>query len=237
MSEKKTLEIIDDTLRSVSENFQKFIEVLETAKNELIVLEKDKGELSQEKKLLEGEKNQLEEATKMLEGDKKQLELEKTNLESEKNKLEEATKQLEKEKQERDQKIGSLSEEQKRLLKEYASLKVELKKFAKIAEESQDAEFDFGRIKALLSITMLLIEEIWSGQPHYRILLTLHGDKEKMSREQIKNTTGIAGAMVLRAVHELAKIGVLEYDEDTATVTLKKRLFSKKSLDKKKPGN
>jgi len=237
MSEKKTLEIIDDTLRSVSQNFQKFIEVLETAKNELIILEKDKEELSQEKELLEGEKDQLEEATKILEGDKKQLELEKTNLENEKKKLEEATKQLEKEKQERDQKIGSLSEEQKRLLKEYASLKVELKKFAKIAEESQDAEFDFGRIKALLSITMLLIEEIWSGQPHYRILLTLHGDKEKMSREQIKNTTGIAGAMVLRAVHELAKIGVLEYDEDTAMVTLKKRLFSKKSLEEKKSEN
>ena len=233
MSEKKTLEIIDDTLRSVSENFQNFIDVLETAKNELIILEKDKEELSQEKELLEGEKDQLEEATKMLEGDKKQLELEKTNLESEKIKLEEATKLLEKEKQERDQKIGSLSEEQKRLLKEYASLKVELKKFAKIAEESHDAEFDFGRIKALLSITMLLIEEIWSGQPHYRILLTLHGDKEKMSREQIKNTTGIAGAMVLRAVHELAKIGVLEYDEDTAMVTLKKRIFAKKSLKEK----
>jgi DNA-binding IclR family transcriptional regulator len=58
-----------------------------------------------------------------------------------------------------------------------------------------------------------------------------------MSREQIKNTTGIAGAMVLRAVHELAKIGVLEYDEDTAMVTLKKRLFAKKSLEEKKSEN
>ncbi len=63
--------------------------------------------------------------------------------------------------------------------------------------------------------------------------MTLHGDKEKKSREQIKNTTGIAGAMVLRAVHELAKIGVLEYDEDTAMVTLKKRIFAKKSLKEK----
>jgi len=79
MPEKKTLEIIDGTLRSVSENFQNFINVLETAKNELIVLEKDKKELSQEKELLEGEKDQLEEATKILEGDKKQLEIEKTN--------------------------------------------------------------------------------------------------------------------------------------------------------------
>jgi DNA repair exonuclease SbcCD ATPase subunit len=238
MSEKKSaIEIIENSLKSVEDNFKQFIEVLETAKTELLVLEKDKEQLNKTKELLEGEKLQLEQATKTLEADKSQLELEKANLESEKKKLEEETQKLEQEKQDRDQKIGSLTEEQERLLKEYASLKVELKKFAKIAEESQDTEFDFGRIKALLSITMLLIEEIWSGQPHYRILLTLHGDKEKMSREQIKNTTGIAGAMVLRAVHELAKIGVLEYDEDTAMVTLKKRLFSKKSLEEKKPGN
>ena len=85
----------------------------------------------------------------------------------------------------------------------------------------------------MLSITQLLISEIWQGQPHYRILLSLHGEKEKMSREEIKNTTGIAGAMVLRAVHELAKIDVLEYDEDTSMVTLKKRLFSKKTLAEK----
>ena len=234
MSEKKNAtEIIEKSLRSVEDNFKQFIEVLETAKTELFVLEKDKEQLSRDKKLLEGEKLQLEQATKMLEADKAQLELEKTNLESEKKKLEEETQKLEKEKQERDQKIGSLTEEQKRLLKEYASLKVELKKLAKVAEESHDSEFDFERIKALLSITMLLIDEIWQGQPHYRILLSLHGEKEKMSREEIKNTTGIAGAMVLRAVHELAKIDVLEYDEDTSMVTLKKRLFSKKTLSEK----
>jgi len=233
MPEKKTLEIIDGTLRSVSENFQNFISVLETAKNELIVLEKDKKELSQEKELLEGEKDQLEEATKMLEGDKKQLELEKTNLESEKKKLEEATKQLEKEKQERDQKIGSLSEEQKRLLKEYASLKVELKKFAKIAEESQDSELNFERIQALLSIFRVLVEKIWQGQPHYQVLKVLHGEKAVMTREELKNTTGIGGAYILRAIQELANVDLVEHDIDTGTVTLRQRIYSKKALDKK----
>jgi len=238
MSGKKSAtEIIESSLRSVEDNFKQFIDVLETAKTELLVLEKDREQLSKDKELLESEKLQLEQATKTLEADKSQLEFEKASLESDKKNLEEETKKLEQEKQERDQKIGSLTEEQKRLLKEYASLKVELKKLAKVAEESQESEFDFERIKALLSITQLLISEIWQGQPHYRILLTLHGDREKMSREQIKNTTGIAGAMVLRAVHELAKIGVLEYDEDTAMVTLKKRIFAKKSLKEKEPGN
>lgn len=231
MSEKKSAtEIIENSLRSVENNFKQFIDVLETAKTELLVLEKDREQLSKDKELLEGEKRQLEQATKTLEADKSQLELEKANLENDKKLLEEETQKLEQEKQERDQKIGSLTEEQKRLLKEYASLKVELKKLAKVAEESQESEFDFERIKVLLSITQLLISEIWQGQPHYRILLTLHGEKEEMSREQIKNTTGISGAMVLRAVHELVKIDVLEYNEDTAMVKLKRRLFSKQAL-------
>lgn len=205
MSEKNTLKIIDGTLKSVEENFRQFINVLETAKNELINFEK---------------------ATKMLETEKVALEREKVELELEKQKLEA-------EKAEKEQKIGELTSEQLRLIDEYKNLKIELKKFMKIAQDQEESEYNFERIKALLSITMLLIQEIWQGQPHYRILLTLHGDKEEMTREEIKNTTGISGAMVLRAVHELAKIDVLQYDDEKSLVKLKRRLFAKKALEKK----
>ena len=227
MSEKSTLNIIDGTLKSVEHNFKKFIDVLEAAKTELIELEKEKKLLSNDKNLLEQEKSQLEQATKM-------LETEKLNLEQEKLNLEEETKKLEMEKKERDQKIGQLTGEQMKLLDEYKNLKIELKKFAKIAQNQEEAEFNFDRIKALLSITQLLISEIWQGQPHYRILLILHGEKSEMTRDEIKNTTGISGAMVLRAVHELVNIDVLEYDEDRSLVKLKKRLFAKKALEEKK---
>jgi len=226
MSEKNTLEVIEGTLKSVEDNFKQFIDVLETAKNELIVLEKDKTKLSQDKDLLESEKSQLEEATKMLEAEKQALEQEKGELEAEK-------KKLELEKEEKEQKIGELTGEQLRLLDEYKNLKIELKKFMKIAQDQEESEYNFERIKALLSITMLLIQEIWQGQPHYRILLTLHGDKEEMTRDEIKNTTGISGAMVLRAVHELVNIDVLEYNEEKSLVKLKRRLFPRKSLEKK----
>ncbi|MEJ2293780.1 MAG: hypothetical protein P8Y23_03340 [Candidatus Lokiarchaeota archaeon] len=201
MSDKNTLNIIDGTLRSVEENFKKFIDVLETAKNELIILENDKAQLSHDKILLENEKKQLEQATIMLEKDKDSLEEEKQLLEA-------AKLKLEKEKEEKEQKIGELTSEQLRLLDEYKNLKIELKKFMKIAQDQEESEFNFERIKALLSITMLLIQEIWQGQPHYRILLTLHGEREEMTREQLKNTTGISGAMVLRAIHELVKIDI-----------------------------
>ncbi len=228
--EKNTLDIIDGTLEAVKNIFTQFTDVLKTAKNELITLEKDKSLLSNDKQQLEGEKDQLEEEKIKLESVKKKLEQDKIQLEQDKRKLEEETKQLEKEKQERDQKIGILTEEQMKLLDEYEKLKVELKKFVKIAEEQEEAEFNFDRIKALLSIYRVLLEEIWQGQPHFRILLTLHGDKEEMSREEIKTTTGISGAMVLRAIHELANVYLLEYDEDKDMVKLKKRMFEKKLI-------
>ena len=234
MSEKKSAtEIIESSLRSVEDNFKQFIDVLETAKTELLVLEKDKGQLSRDKELLEGDKMQLQQATKTLEADKSQLELEKASLESDKKKLEEETQKLEQEKLERDQKIGSLTEEQKRLLKEYASLKVELKKFAKIAEESQESDLDFERIQALLSIFRVLVEKIWQGQPHYKVLKVLHGAREVMTREELKNSTGIGGAYILRAIQELANVNLVEHDIDTGTVTLKQRLYSKEALEKK----
>ncbi|MBY9010154.1 MAG: hypothetical protein KGD74_09850, partial [Candidatus Lokiarchaeota archaeon] len=178
MSEKKSAtEIIESSLRSVEDNFKQFIEVLETAKTELLVLEKDKEQLSRDKKTLEEEKVQLEQ--------------EKAKLEKDKQVLEEETHKLGLEKQERDKKIGTMTEEQKRLLKEYEKVKIELSKFARLAEEAESQDLDFERITALLSIFRVLVEKIWQGQPHYRILMTLHGEKETMSREELKNSTGI----------------------------------------------
>ncbi len=220
MSEKKNAsEIIENSLRSVEDNFKQFIEVLETAKTELITLEKDKEQLSRDKNTLEAEKVQLEQ--------------EKAKLEKDKQILEQETQKLELEKQERDQRIGTMTEEQKRLLKEYEKVKVELAKFAKLAEEAESHEFDIERITALLSIFRVLVEKIWQGQPHYQVLKVLHGEREVMTRDEIKNTTGIGGAYILRAIQELANVDLVEHDIDTGSVSLKKRLYSKKAMEKK----
>ena len=199
--EKDTLKIIDETIDAV----KGIPNILETAKQELVNIRNVKAQL---------------------ENEKTQLEREKTQLELDKKKLEAETKQLEKDKQERDQKIGQMTEEQMRLLEEYAKVKEELGKFARIATEMEEQELDFDRIQALLSIYSVLLEKIFQGQPHFRILNSLHS-KDEMTREEIKNTTGIQGAMVLRAVQELDKVDSLEYNMDTGISTLKKRLFPK----------
>ncbi len=228
MSEdEKTLNVLDKTIQAAESSFKDFIDVLETSRTALLKLESDKEALSKAKETLENEK-------KLLEGEKSKLESEKQNLEREKVKLEDATKKLEIEKQERDQKIGSLTEEQIKLLDEYQKVKVELSKFMKVAEEAEEAEYDFERVRALLSIYTVLVSEIWAGQAHYRILLTLHGDKEVMTRDELKTTLGIGGAFVLHSVQELAKVGLVEYDMDTSSVKLINRLFPKKALKEKK---
>ncbi|MBY9005154.1 MAG: hypothetical protein KGD63_00165 [Candidatus Lokiarchaeota archaeon] len=213
MLDKNVIDEIDETIKDIDSIKNSLI----TAKQSFMKLENDKEQLSNE--------------TILLEREKKKLLKEKLSLEQDKTNLEHATAQLEKEKKERDQKIGDLTAEQMKLLDEYQNLKVELKQLSKLVEDQEEAEFNFERIRALLSITKLLIKEIWQGQPHYRILINLHGGKEEMSRDDLKNSTGISGAMVLRAVHELANIDVVEYNEDTGLVKLKKRLFKKKALD------
>jgi chromosome segregation ATPase len=225
--EEKTLNVIDETIQAAETSFKEFIDVLETSRTALLNLENDKVELSKEKEILQKEKIQLEEEKIKLERETQKLEVDKKNLEG-------ATKKLELEKQERDKKIGSLTEEQVKLLDEYQKVKVELQKFMTSAAEAENAEFNFERVRALLSIYSVLVSEIWQGQPHYRILKILHGEKESMSREEIKNTTGIGGAFVLRSVQELAKVDLVEYDMDTGITKLKKRLFPKKALEEKK---
>jgi len=64
-------------------------------------------------------------------------------------------------------------------------------------------------------------------------LLTLHGEKEELTREEIKNTTGIAGAFVIRAVNELANVNLLDFDEETGLVKIKQRLFPKEAIGEK----
>jgi chromosome segregation ATPase len=225
--EEKTLSALDKTIQAAESSFKEFIEVLETSRTALLKLESDKVELSKEKEKLEKEKGFLEQEKTSLENEKQQLEIDK-------NKLEEETKKLEVEKQEKDQKIGSLTQEQMKLLDEYQKVKVELSKFMKVAEEAEEAEYNFERVRALLSIYTVLVSEIWAGQAHYRILLTLHGDKEVMTRDELKTTLGIGGAFVLHSVQELAKVGLVEYDMDTHTVKLKERLFPKKALEESK---
>ncbi len=231
----KTIKSINELTASAASSGDNVKEIFSEISDDFItILEKQKGDLDTsrgEGERLQEEKMKLEEEAKRLEMEKKGLEIATRKLAEAKNELEQDKMQLEKDKQERDQTIGAMTDEQRRLLDEYEKLKVELQKFASAADETTQSEYNFNRIKALLSIYRVLIEEIWQGHAEYKILLNLHGKKEFMSKEELKKATGVGGAFVLKALNELNRIGLLEYDMNTDIAKLKKRLFPKSDLD------
>ena len=196
---EQALSSLSSTEEKLSNVFSEISEILSETKNNLENLEEKKKELEEEKNLLAIEISRLS--------------IEKQDL---------VLKSKEKE-----DKIGELTSNQQDLLKEYEVLKEELKAFQEIATAARRKEFDLKEIKNLLKIYGVLISQIYDATPHYRILDLLHGDKEEMSKDEIKGASGISGAMVLHAIFDLRKADLISYDEETGLAKLVSRIFAK----------
>jgi len=147
------------------------------------------------------------------------LEHQKKILEDQKIELEQKAKKQAKE-------ISGLTNDQMILLKEYEGVKEELEKITRMA--SGEDEFRIEDMRATLSIYRVLLEEIYSSQPHFKVLFLLHGATDEMTIDQLKGASGIGGVAILRAVHELNRAELITFDEDTHIVKLLKRFFPKK---------
>ena len=77
-------------------------------------------------------------------------------------------------------------------------------------------------VSDLLAIYITLIETVFYGKPHARILYTLHDVKTAITRKNIQSSTGIQPAAVLKAVHDLVAADLVSYDEDSQEVNLTK---------------
>ena len=142
--------------------------------------------------------------------------LKKMNLE-----IEEKEKAL----QEREEKLNQANIQRQQLEFDYMSLETEFKKVSELFSElsgKQEVSLD---IKQLLSIYITLLEKVFTGKPHAKILYLLHGDKSEMSREELTKTTGFSAAIVLHSLHELNRAELIEYDEESSRAILKNRIY------------
>lgn len=80
-------------------------------------------------------------------------------------------------------------------------------------------------ISDLLGIYIVLLETVFYGKPHARILYTLHDIKKPITRKNLADSSGIMPAQVLKAIHDLANENLVSYNEDTQQVTLKKEIM------------
>lgn len=145
--------------------------------------------------------------------------------------LDQETKRLTEEKQEKDKTIGELNESQKKLLEEYQMIKADLEAFSKMAAQQEIVNID--EISASLKIYTVLLNEVFSSAPYFKVIFLLHGDAEEMTTAQLRDASGISGAMILHACHELARVKLISFDDETSKAKLVKRLYPKKKKEEK----
>ncbi|MHA2118757.1 MAG: hypothetical protein ACW98J_07545 [Candidatus Thorarchaeota archaeon] len=80
-------------------------------------------------------------------------------------------------------------------------------------------------VSDLLAIYIILIENIFGGKPHARVLYTLHNTKTAITRKNIESSTGIMATAVMKAIHDLRNAELVSYDDDTQEVKLIKEIM------------
>ena len=146
----------------------------------------------------------------------------KTDLEEKQRLVEEK----EKENIEREIKLNEANIAQQQLENEYASLESEFKNvselFSEISSSKEEVSVD---IKQLLGIYIALLEKVFAGKPHAKILWLLHGDKKVMSRDELNKATGFSAAIVLHSLHELNRADLISYNEENEKAQLTTRIY------------
>jgi len=76
-----------------------------------------------------------------------------------------------------------------------------------------------------LGIYIALLEKVFSGKPHAKILYLLHGDKSEMTREELTKATGFSAAIVRHSISELHRAELIKLDEEEGIARLVNRIY------------
>ena len=76
-----------------------------------------------------------------------------------------------------------------------------------------------------MGIYIALLEKVFAGKPHAKILYLLHGDKAEMTREELTKATGFSPAIVRHSVSELFRADLIKLDEDKGIAQLVNRIY------------
>ncbi len=79
-------------------------------------------------------------------------------------------------------------------------------------------------LRGILSIYITLMEEVFSGRAHFKVLSIIHGEKELWSRDELVKSTGISEIKLRSVLGDLVRANMISYDEEMTTVKLTRRL-------------
>ncbi len=218
---------------------EKMIEQLDDFKSTVVSLMDERDKLHSEGEELRNDKREAEEKSSAAEEKVKELESEfqktkdaKDNAETEltmvKSEIKSVTTRADKAESSKTEAVDAIRAERDELRKEMNEINEQLGRVSELyreASEEKDALQEKVDISDLLAIYITLIETVFYGKPHARILYTLHDVKTAISRKNIASSTGIMPAAVLKAVHDLANADLVKYDDETMEVELTKDIL------------
>lgn len=213
---------------------EKMLSLLDDFKDSIVKLMDERDKLAGESDEHRTARREAEEKVWASEEKVKELtaELGKVKADAERNeaKLREATDELDQVKTQvseiessKDEAVDELRRERDDLRKEMDEINAQLNRVSELYREAsaeKEALEEKVDVSDLLAIYITLIETVFYGKPHARILYTLHDVKTAITRSNIASSTGIQPAVVLKAVHDLANADLVSYDEESQEVNL-----------------
>lgn len=121
--------------------------------------------------------------------------------------------------------LSEITQERDQMKTELRAIQGQLSRVSSLYEEASKEHEETQDLSELLGIYITLLEEVFAGRPHAKILYLIHGAKEVWSRGELNKTTGFEPVAILRALHELAAAQLILYDEETNEVRVTKRIY------------
>ncbi|MFX0055805.1 MAG: hypothetical protein ACFFAX_10810 [Promethearchaeota archaeon] len=153
-----------------------------------------------------------------------------SELESAKEALSSSTEELEALRSDttKDSEIDELRKERDELRAEMDEINAKLERVSELYRETSAEKEKLQEkvdVSDLLAIYIILIENIFGGKPHARVLYTLHNTKSAITRKNIEASTGIMATAVMKAIHDLRNADLVSYDDETQEVKLIKEIM------------
>ncbi|MFX0067651.1 MAG: hypothetical protein ACFFA1_03680 [Promethearchaeota archaeon] len=125
----------------------------------------------------------------------------------------------------KDELLSRLEKENKSLKDEAGAIREQMSKVSKLYQDLSKEKEETIDLKELLSIYIVLLEEVFAGRPHAKILYMLHGSKTKLNKESVIKASGFQPAVVLKSIYDLANAKLVDYDMEKTEVTLIRKLY------------
>ncbi len=216
VDKEKTLEQIDSLKQTVAE----ILDEIDRLSGEI-------DSQSSEAEQLRAEKREAEEKIWAAEEKAQKAESELESL-GEQMKTAEAEIEALKSDTAKDEQIETLRRERDELQAEMDEITGKLERVSELYRETAAEKEKLEEkvdVSDLLAIYIVLIENIFGGKPHARVLYTLHNTKTAITRKNIESSTGIMPTAVIKAIHDLRNADLVSYDEESQEVKLTKEIM------------